>query len=171
MLSGKEPLTLSAAKAKQTGLERMVWSKGAGQLRPCELRNVDAPVGSQGCSWPAPLPAYDAFLLYTLYHLLPVTQASLLNEPANETVIIHFLEFTRSLLFLLEPFAQCDEPTGLFYRETLIQEGVDKQVHIIFLHLYCPPYCTGYKTSVPRERSTHYYIFYSIAQTRNVLPV
>jgi hypothetical protein len=36
MLSGKEPLTLSAAKAKQTGLERMVWSKGAGQLRPCE---------------------------------------------------------------------------------------------------------------------------------------
>src|SRR5579884_88467 len=109
-------------------------------------------------------------LFTTLYNLLPVTQASLLDKPANETVIIRLPEFARSLLFFLKAFAQCDQLAGLFYRETLIQEGVDKQVHIIFLHLYCPPYHSGYKTSVPRERSIHYYIFYSITQIGNVFP-
>src|SRR5579875_2957532 len=74
-----------------------------------------------------------------LYETFTSRSNVMLDEPAHKTVIIGFLDFACSLLFLFELFTQFNQFGGLFYSETLIQEGVDKQVHVIFLHMQCPP--------------------------------
>jgi hypothetical protein len=55
----------------------------------------------------------------------------MLNEPSHKAMMISFLVRQALLILRLE----FDEATGLFYTEALVQEGIDKQIQIWWLHL------------------------------------
>jgi len=55
----------------------------------------------------------------------------MLNEPSHKAMMISFLVCQALLILRLE----FDEAAGLFYTEALVQEGIDKQIQIWWLHL------------------------------------
>jgi hypothetical protein len=65
----------------------------------------------------------------------PVAQTAMIDEPAHETMVIRL--FAGLSFFIL--LTQLDELTSFLHRKTLVQEGINEQIHIL-LHIGVPPF-------------------------------
>src|SRR5579863_16049 len=64
-----------------------------------------------------------------------IADTPMFDKPANETMVIRF--FGCQPLFIL--FAESNQRAGFFNSETLVEEGVNEQVHVL-LHMQSPPF-------------------------------